>query len=145
MLYGTLIYFLNENLCLFENLHSLPRKTLCTTHIHFLFVTTGKKFHPPKKPLLPYNKCSRLKLQKIKQLPFQIALTILDTQTITIMKYENTIDSRVTEPCWSEGWKNPTIHLPTHFGLQVVQSRDKPNPETRAKEQQLMCVLQTPN
>ncbi len=48
MLYGTLFYFLNENLCLFENLHSLPRKTLCTTHIHF-FVSPWGKNSPPKK------------------------------------------------------------------------------------------------
>jgi hypothetical protein len=48
MLYGILFYFLNENLMLVWEFAFLSKKTLCTTHNHFLFVTTGKNFAPQK-------------------------------------------------------------------------------------------------
>ncbi len=75
-----------------------------------------KKFAPHKKPTTSLQQVFPSKIVENKTIANPNSPYILDTQTITTMKYENEIDSRVTETCWSEGWKNPTVHLP-HFEL----------------------------
>lgn len=115
MLYGILFYFLNENLSLFENLHSFPRKPFVQLTIIFCLSPQGKK-SPPKKTTTSLQQVFPSKIVENKAITIPNSPYILNTQTITIMKYENTNDSRVTGTCWSEGWKKPTVHLP-HFGL----------------------------
>jgi hypothetical protein len=79
MLYGILFYFLNENLMLVWEFAFLSKKTLCTTHNHFLFVTTGK-ISPPKKTTTSLQQVFPSKIVENKTIAIPNSPYILDTQ-----------------------------------------------------------------